>query len=52
MPDEVPNVHATMRVLTYPNNLLVSEVAAKAKETPRGLFIDIMRDMIFTKNFN
>jgi hypothetical protein len=52
MPGEVPNVHATMRVLAYPRGLLASAAAAKAKEMPRGLFIDIMRDAIFPINFN
>jgi hypothetical protein len=52
MPGEAPNAHATMRVRAYPSGLLASAAAAKAKETPRGLFIDIMRDMVFKKNFN
>jgi hypothetical protein len=52
MPGEVPYVHATMRVLAYPRGLLTRAANAKAKEMPRGLFIDIMRDVIFRININ
>jgi hypothetical protein len=52
MPGEVPNAQATMRVLAYPRGLLASDAIANAKEMPLGLFIDIMRDVIFPINFN